>query len=1301
MIFKRILITAVVIILISNALPSQELPSGKEFRRTAIHNGNLVRTVFGNWGVVGQPAESNPRGSWLHDNNCYIGDVSPLFGVEITSPNNVGQLQTFHSVTTCPIDRPSSTGPEEALGGKRWGFEPISGFFNEANERIAMSTDPTTWPNYWPDKLDDGDDPGWRGSWNGYFGKDLQNIQQESYYVMDDNHDEEFNFADNNMWGVEFKPDENNLARSGLGLEMSVRGMQWQQFLAQDCLFWLYEVTNTSTTNYTKATFGMLVGTLVGATGERDFGEADDDWSFFDVNDDITYTGDYDEDVSRNPRWVGDVGMVGYAFLESPGNPFDGIDNDGDYLDYEGATFVPVFEEEDFDSSLVNVSDKVILIDDDYNRSEYIIPNQATVDLTTRGKTITITPGITQLVEGNVILNSQEEEIINPNAYDGIDNDLDGLIDENYYLHYRQRRVDQNGKVLFDVLNPRAYIDYINNPNIDNTMVDERRDDGIDNDNDWDPDFDDLGADGISDTYDYGEGDGFPTAGEPNFDQTDVDESDQIGLTSFDYFQPSNEYPWKDDEALWNKLRPGFFDTPDNISEGEPIGGSDGDFIYGSGYFPLLAGQTERLSLALVFGEDLDDLIENKRTVQNIYNNNYRFPPPPQKPTLTAVTGDGKITLYWDRIAEEHPDPITKQDDFQGYKLYRATDSNFNDVRNVTNAHGLVEGYIPMMQWDKADEIEGYFYPSNELFQQTKGYSYYLGDDSGLVHSYLDEDVDNGRTYYYALVAYDHGDAAKNIFPAENSKFISILSTGEVVTDINTAAITPTAKSAGYTLEEGIQVEHKEGIATGDINVEIVDETALTGHDYRIEFFDTSMDNIDNDNDWTISDDNNGNGLADEGDENIDVNDDEEYSPMTTYYSVRDITGIEYSFIPEDTLTVQLPYQNVIEETVVLKNSVGNTISENEYLLLHSNGKIKASEHGSLGSDEHTISFEYYPIFKNPYIQKSIWNNQNEIPYVPETNDAEAFDGIRLLFENSPQLNAQTGDYNYWTVAPIDSLTYWWTTENGSSWTKNDPEKTHEISVGASVSSFLGVPIKMPTDYMVVFDDDEDFGQALNPATYPDATPGHNTNYKIFDRTNNIEVPYLVAENVFGRQGLIDPLDVIYFYEKDGSDNYRYTWSMIFTERDTSLSTIDFGTGDTLFIAMTKPFRNGDVYEFTTPLSDTDEELTKTIMKEIRVVPNPYVAATEFEAALPPGITSGRGERKIYFQNVPSDATIYLFTSRGQHIRTLEHSGDMFSGTVTWDLKTKENLDIAYGVYFYIVDSPSGGKQSGKIAVIK
>src|SRR3989338_6685776 len=76
--------------------------SGREFRRSAVHNGNQVRSVFGNWGVIGQPPAGGPRGSWKHDNNGYHGDVSPMVGAEVKWGSGL-----FHSVVTVPLEPPT------------------------------------------------------------------------------------------------------------------------------------------------------------------------------------------------------------------------------------------------------------------------------------------------------------------------------------------------------------------------------------------------------------------------------------------------------------------------------------------------------------------------------------------------------------------------------------------------------------------------------------------------------------------------------------------------------------------------------------------------------------------------------------------------------------------------------------------------------------------------------------------------------------------------------------------------------------------------------------------------------------------------------------------------------------------------------------------------------------------------------------------------------------------------------------------------------------------------------------------
>ena len=47
------------------------------------------------------------------------------------------------------------------------------------------------------------------------------------------------------------------------------------------------------------------------------------------------------------------------------------------------------------------------------------------------------------------------------------------------------------------------------------------------------------------------------------------------------------------------------------------------------------------------------------------------------------------------------------------------------------------------------------------------------------------------------------------------------------------------------------------------------------------------------------------------------------------------------------------------------------------------------------------------------------------------------------------------------------------------------------------------------------------------------------------------------------------------------------------------------------------------------------------------------------------------------------------------------HEGDIMNGTVEWNLKSKENLDISYGVYFFVMESKTFKSQSGKFAIIK
>jgi hypothetical protein len=207
-------------------------------------------------------------------------------------------------------------------------------------------------------------------------------------------------------------------------------------------------------------------------------------------------------------------------------------------------------------------------------------------------------------------------------------------------------------------------------------------------------------------------------------------------------------------------------------------------------------------------------------------------------------------------------------------------------------------------------------------------------------------------------------------------------------------------------------------------------------------------------------------------------------------------------------------------------------------------------------------------------------------------------------------------------------------------------------------------------------------------------------NFRIYNLTDSTYIKFIFGDNV--GNGRLSPTDEIFFYEKQPNGKLGFTWDLFFVAKPNQKpdTVYNLTTGDKLVLKVTKPFRKGDVYEFSPEKPKVSEAIAQDQLPQVHVVPNPYVTASSLEPPLPPGITSGRGTRRMDFIHLPAGAKITIFTARGDHVVTLNHDGNIENGTVSWNLKTKENLDVAYGVYFYVVES-SVGKKTGKLAIIK
>ncbi|MBN2357211.1 hypothetical protein JXO59_13935 [candidate division KSB1 bacterium] len=225
--------------------------------------------------------------------------------------------------------------------------------------------------------------------------------------------------------------------------------------------------------------------------------------------------------------------------------------------------------------------------------------------------------------------------------------------------------------------------------------------------------------------------------------------------------------------------------------------GYKSEFTLSAGPFTLEPGETDTLISVVVMGETRDALFKNARFARQLYESNWKPIRPPIAPVLRADVGSGTVKLIWDHRSEN--DSLNAADErqpFEGYKLYRSNDGGQTwGSLGITDENGTIVDYVPMGQWDLANGITG---PSPELPTFQRGAdsglddiieiagqdttiieiingdtvfvgSFRVGEETGR-RIFFDNNVIDGFTYKYAVVAYSAGDEVSRLMPVQNSK---------------------------------------------------------------------------------------------------------------------------------------------------------------------------------------------------------------------------------------------------------------------------------------------------------------------------------------------------------------------------------------------------------------------------------------------------------------------------------------------------------------------------------------------------
>jgi hypothetical protein len=152
----------------------------------------------------------------------------------------------------------------------------------------------------------------------------------------------------------------------------------------------------------------------------------------------------------------------------------------------------------------------------------------------------------------------------------------------------------------------------------------------------------------------------------------------------------------------------------------------------------------------------------------------YVLPQPPRQPNVRVEVSNQNAVIYWDKETSENSiDPISKQKDFEGYRIYRS-----NAGADFLNPDDFVLTLSLVGEFDRNDDTIAYNTGFEKiLLSQPKIFE---GDTTQYWYRFPPKDAQdsglsllNGWQYLYGISAFDRGDAENNLPSLESGKVLA------------------------------------------------------------------------------------------------------------------------------------------------------------------------------------------------------------------------------------------------------------------------------------------------------------------------------------------------------------------------------------------------------------------------------------------------------------------------------------------------------------------------------------------------
>ncbi|MEP6765501.1 MAG: hypothetical protein ABJB66_14395, partial [Gemmatimonadaceae bacterium] len=141
---------------------------------------------------------------------------------------------------------------------------------------------------------------------------------------------------------------------------------------------------------------------------------------------------------------------------------------------------------------------------------------------------------------------------------------------------------------------------------------------------------------------------------------------------------------------------------------------------------------------------------------------------------------------------------------------------------------------------------------------------------------------------------------------------------------------------------------------------------------------------------------------------------------------------------------------------------------------------------------------------------------------------------------------------------------------------------------------------------------------------------------------------------------------------------------------------------------LTRGFDARSTVQLNSVAFNTSNKVTQTILDNVQVVPNPYLARGDLDV-----LVNRVATPRIYFTNVPEQGILRVYSISGQFLQELKWTrSDLInvgqntpSGDLPYNLRSREGIDLGSGLYLYVLTATgaNGGNlvKKGKFVVFR